>query len=307
MTSITIVPDGPFSLAAAAGFGFGPNPGKLITGKATMKLAFAVDDFEHYAKVDLEQEGDGVVTAEVESDAPLEIVEKQVKRILSLDGSGSEWLKVGESDPVVGRMQREHPGLRPVLFHSPYEAAVWSIISARKQRTQAAIVRNRIAEQLGHIFGEGSDRIAAFPTPGKLLELREAQSLEVIKVPRLHAVARAALDGDLEPELLLSMSAEDALQHLQKLPGIGPLYSTLILLRSTGATDVMTGTEPRLPIYLAHLYNLGAGEASPKQIADIMEGWRPFRTWTSVLARVAGDGLGLPTPARPDSVRRQRR
>ncbi len=90
------------------------------------------------------------------------------------------------------------------------------------------------------------------------------------------------------------------MEHLLKLPGIGPTYGTLILLRGTGSVDAMTGVEPRLPTYLAHFYGLG-GEATPAQIEDIMDGWRPFRTWSSVLTRVSGDSLGLPLPARPDA------
>jgi DNA-3-methyladenine glycosylase II len=306
-TTISIVPDGPFSLTAAANFGFGPNSGRPMSRDAEMKLAFPTDDFEHHAYVSLNQEADGTVTGRVDSDAPADVVERQVRRILSLDGSGTEWMKVGESDPVLGRMQHDHPGLRPVLFHSPYEAAAWSIISARKQRAQGAIVRTRISQQVGRTYGEGSEQAFAFPTPAKLLELREVQSLELMKVQRLHAVARAALNGDLDSDFLLSMSTEDALEHLQRLPGIGPLYGTLILLRSTGTVDSMTGTEPRLPLYLAHFYGLGTEPATPAQIADIMDGWRPFRTWSSVLTRASGDALGLPLPPRPDSARRLRR
>jgi DNA-3-methyladenine glycosylase II len=102
------------------------------------------------------------------------------------------------------------------------------------------------------------------------------------------------------------MPTAQAMEHLLKLPGIGPTYGTLILLRGTGSVDAMTGVEPRLPTYLAHFYGLG-DEATPGQIAMIMEGWRPFRTWSSVLTRVSGDRLGLPLPPRPDFGRRLRR
>jgi len=59
-------------------------------------------------------------------------------------------------------------------------------------------------------------------------------------------------------------------------------------------TDVMTVTEPRLPSYLAHFYDLGTGTAPPAQVQAISGGWRPFRTWTAVLVRVAADRLGPP-------------
>jgi DNA-3-methyladenine glycosylase II len=306
MTQFTITPDGPFSLEAASHFGFGPNTGRPTYADAQMKLAFPTDDFVNHALVTINQLDNGDVTGTVESDADLDGVVKQVRRILSLNASGTEWAAVGEQDPVLGAMQREHPGLRPVSFHSPYEAAAWSIISARRQRAQGTVVRNRIAEQLGRVYGEGADRLYAFPTPARLLELDYVQGLEAVKVDRLHAVARAALDGQLDADLLLGMPTEQGMQHLLKLPGIGPTYGTLILLRGTGSVDAMTGVEPRLPIYLAHFYGLGA-EATPAQIETIMDGWRPFRTWSSVLTRVSGDRLGLPLPARPDSSRRLRR
>ncbi|MDQ1545561.1 MAG: hypothetical protein QOH69_465 [Actinomycetota bacterium] len=306
MTNFTITPDGPFSLEAATHFGFGPNTGRPTYGDAQMKLAFAVDDFRNHAHVTLNQEDNGDVTGTIDSDADSAIVVNQVRRILSLNASGVEFAAVGEKDPVLGAMQREHYGLRPVSFHSPYEAAAWSIISARRQRAQGTIVRNRIAEQLGRVYGDGENRMFAFPIPERLQELEYVQSLEATKVERLHAVARAALDGQLDAELLLGMSTERAMEHLLKLPGIGPMYGTLILLRGTGSVDAMTGVEPRLPTYLAHFYGLGA-EASADQIATIMEGWRPFRTWASVLTRVSGDRLELPLPPRPEFGNRPRR
>jgi DNA-3-methyladenine glycosylase II len=308
MTTFTIVPDGPFSLAAAAGFGFGPNTGRPVYKNAGMKLAFVTDDLAHQVEVSLSQDPSGNVMGIIDADggADTTAIQRQVARILSLDHSGSDWLAVGERDPVLGDMQRTHAGLRPVLFHSPYEAAAWSIISARRHRAQGTVVRNRLAATFGRVFGEGAEQVLAFPTPEQLLTVRELQGLEETRIQRLHAVANAALAGELEPGRLLGMDPGAALAHIQKLPGIGPTYSMLILLRSTGATDIITGLEPRMPSYLAHFYGLGT-EATPQQIAEIMDGWRPFRTWSSVLTRVAGDSLGLPLPTAPSSANRSRR
>ena len=225
---------------------------------------------------------------------------RQVSRILSLDHPGREWLAAGERDPVVGRLQRDHAGLRPVLFHSPYEAAAWSIISARRHRTQAAALRTRIAREHGRTFTIAGEQVHAFPLPERLLALDAISGLDGVRLERLHGVARAALDGALEPALLRDMEPELALRHLQTLAGIGPTYATLILLRSTGVTDVMTFNEPRLASYVSHFYDLGPTAASTGQLQAISDRWRPFRTWTAVLVRVAGDRLGLPfdQPAR---------
>lgn len=289
---LTITPDGAFSLAAAASFGFGPNTGRPKPEGDAMSLAFVADDLEHHAGAIVTQDAAGIVHADLFGDARPGAVGTQLRRVLSLDRSGTAWTEVGERDPVIGRLQSEHPGLRPVLFHSPYEAAAWSIISQRRHRTQATAVRRRLSAAHGRVFRLPSGDLEAFPLPAALLGVELFPGLEPVRIERLHAMARAALDGLLDPARLLAMTTADALADLQRLSGIGPTYATLILLRSTGATDILTLGEPRLPAYVAHFYGL-RGPADPAELERIAEGWRPFRTWAAVLVRVAGDRAGI--------------
>jgi DNA-3-methyladenine glycosylase II len=289
---IIITPDGAFSLAAAASFGFGPNTGRPKPEGDSMTLAFVADDFVHQSAAILNQGADGAIRTRIFGEADEDLVETQIRRVLSLDRSGSEWAAVGARDPVIGRLQSEHPGLRPVLFHSPYEAAAWSVLSQRRHRTQATAVRRRLSAAHGRVFTLPGGEVEAFPLPQDLLRLEAFPSLEPQRIDRLHAVARAALEGVLDPARLLAMEPEAALDDLQRLPGIGPMYAGLILLRSTGATDILTLNEPHLPAFVAHFYGLPK-PATPAELQRIAEVWKPFRTWTSVLIRVAGDGVGL--------------
>jgi DNA-3-methyladenine glycosylase II len=297
LTTFTIQPDGGFSLAAAAAFGFGPNTGRPEPAGSEMRLAFVTDDMRHHAAVRLAQVPGGTIAVTIDTEADPDAVLRQVRRVLSLDHDGGRWAEVGARDPVIGALQREHEGLRPVLFHSPYEAAAWAIISARRHRAQAAAIRDRISADLGRTFTVGGGQIHAFPLPQRLLEAEDIRSMAPARVQWLHTVARAALDGALDPGLLASMEPAEALEQLQKLPGIGPSYATLVLLRATGVTDVMTFGEPRLPAYVTHFYGTGPGPATRADLERISEGWRPFRTWAAVLIRVAGDRLGLPAAA----------
>jgi DNA-3-methyladenine glycosylase II len=293
----TIQPDTYFSLAAAADFGFGPRTGRPVPAANGMELAFVTDDLRHHAGVLLTQDSSGEITATIDTDADPEAVLAQVRRVLSLDHPGAGWSQVGARDPVIGGLQREHAGLRPVLFHSPYEAAAWSIISARRHRGQAVVIRDRISAELGRTFTIGGAQVHAFPLPRRLLEADAIQSVAPVRVKWLHTVARAALDGALDPGRLAAMEPESALEHLKRLPGIGPAYATLILLRATGVADALTFNEPRLPGYVAHFYGTGPGPASPAVIERLSQAWRPYRTWAAVLIRVAGDRLGLAAAA----------
>ncbi|HWG03311.1 MAG TPA: hypothetical protein VG164_15865 [Trebonia sp.] len=301
--NFTITPDVPFSLAAAAAFGFGPRAAGPAPDGNGMRLAFVTDDMAHHASAHLTQDSGGTVHGDISTDADPEAAWRQVLRILSLDRPAAGWRALGARDPVLGQLQRDHEGLRPVLFHSPYEAAAWSIISARRYRGQAMAMHDRIAAEFGRTFTVAGAEVRAFPLPHRLLKAESLRSVAPERVRWLHAVARAALDGALDPAPLAGMEPDRALAHLRELPGIGPAYATLILVRAAGVADTLTFAEPRLPEYAAHFYGLGPGPVPPAELAGIAESWRPFRTWAAVLLRVAGDRLGLPVAASPTTSR----
>src|SRR5882762_1258952 len=144
--SFTIIPDGPFSLAEAATFGFGQRAGGDWDG--VMRLAFCLDGYTGQVAAEVRQDETGAVHGTVDAPAGADLgrVRAQVARVLSLDHDGREFSRVGERDPVIGRLQAPAPGLRPPLFYSPYEAAVWAVLSARRPHRQMAEVRRRLGE-----------------------------------------------------------------------------------------------------------------------------------------------------------------
>jgi DNA-3-methyladenine glycosylase II len=211
---------------------------------------------------------------------------KQVQRILSLDVDGTDFPAVGERDPVAGDMQRRYPGLRPIGFWSPYEAAAWTIIGHRIRITQAAAIKARLAERLGEPVRFGDRVVPAFPAPQRLAELGTFPGLAGRKPEWLRSVAQAALDGQLDTARLRAMPHQDAMADLKQLPGIGDFSAGLILLRGASDPDAVPGSEPRLARAVALAYGL-PGPASPEQIRDISENWKPYRTWVTVLMRTA--------------------
>ena len=295
METFTLVPRGPFSLAASIAFleGFtpawyssdwSPDPADKV-----LELAFPVEGSWRTAGVRARQDNGGAVTAEIVSPAEpgpdlVAEIRPQVERILSLDVDGSGFLAVGERDPVVGEVQRKYPGLRPVGFWSPYEAAAWTIIGHRIRITQAAAVKARMAEQLGEPVSFGDRVVHAFPAPQRLAELDTFPGLAGRKPEWLRSVARAALDGQLDAARLRAMPHEEAMADLKKLPGIGDFSAGLTLLRGAGSPDAVPGAEPRLARAVAQAYGL-PGPATPEQVKEISERWRPYRTWVTLLLR----------------------
>lgn len=285
--SAQLVPVGPFSLEAAATFGFGPTEGQPLRFDGAMRLAFPVDGGSGYAGAVLRQAAaDQEITVELQhtKTADPERALKQIARIISIDHDGNEFLRVGERDRVIAELQRRFPGHRPVLFHSPYEAAAWSIISARKPSATAARTRTAISERLGHSFTLAGQTVHAFPQPDALSDLTDFPGLDQTKARRLHKIADAG--AELQADALKSRGPEEAFSYAQTLEGIGPFYASLIVLRATGFADApLKIAEPRTLSYAAELYD--APQLSLERLTELAENWRPFRTWSAVLIRIA--------------------
>ncbi len=286
------MPQGEFSLQAAAGFGFGPTEGRPPPFDGCLRLAFAVDGIGHAGAVMRRpgDEGPVEVALTVRNGADPDAALAQVARVLSLDHDGEGFAEVGRRDPVIGALQRAHPGQRPVLFHSPYEAAAWAIVSARRPSAQGARVRDALGQELGESFTLAGRTLHAFPQPDRLAELDAGfPGLGEVKVERLRALALAALDGMLDVERLRALGPEAACEDLQRLSGIGPFYAGLITLRATGFADAMLMTpEPKVLAHAGRLYDRD-GPLDLAALAALAERWRPYRTWAIVLLRLAGE------------------
>jgi DNA-3-methyladenine glycosylase II len=289
----TLKPRGPFTLGSAARFiaGWPPTAGAVSHSDGLVRLAFAVDDWSGHAGVVLRQEVDHgpveMTIVETTATDPAR-VRDQAARVVSLDHDGSGYGELGERDEVIGALQRSSGWLRPVLFHSPYEAACWAVISTRMRQIQATGVRDELSAAHGARLTVAGEERVAFPTPEALLSVEDARGLASEKLRRLHGIARAALEGRLDRERLLAAPPDEALSALRELPGVGPFWSEGILLRAVGTTDRVTLVEPAGRRRAAAVYGLPAVGEDDAAYLELAERWRPFRTWAAVLLRATG-------------------
>lgn len=283
---------GPFSLRESATFGFGPYESKTFDG--VMRLVLTVDgDHDRAAGVAIRQDGDQVrldITTSADGDAAGDVIAAQVARILSVDHDGTGFAELGRRDPVIGRLQEVAPGLRPPQFCTPYEAAAWSVVSARIQTRQASAIRARMSEQYGEPFEVAGQTLYAFPGPSTLADIDQFPGLTPVKIERLHAVARATLAGQLDVGRLQAMAPDDAMTDVRTLPGIGPFYAALVVLRSCGTVDALPLNEPRARALVHELYGIDH-EMSDTEFTEFGRRWAPYRMWATVLIRAAAPRL----------------
>ena len=281
-TRFSFQPVGAFSLAEAKRFLDGFPAADSPPGAEDVTWAFLGDEGEPVA-VRVRQTPARVTVEVLAAPGDLGRLRSQVARMFALDHDGRPFDALDE--PVISRLRAQRPGLRPVLFPTPYEAAVWAILSHRTQFTQARNLRTWLAELHGTtVTVEGVDHRTSVP-PERLVDLRRLPGLPGPKLPWLRAVARAALEGDLDPEHLLAMEPDTALKDLQRIDGIGPFSAELVLTRGAGHPDVFARREPLLARLMTRHY--GLADPSPADLARIADAWRPRRSWVSFLLRSA--------------------
>jgi DNA-3-methyladenine glycosylase II len=262
-TAIEIL--GPWSLRTSKAFWEEFTPAALPSTEVEEIRAVFLSDHD-WTRVETVVTPDGRIR--VSGPGDLDAATAQVAQFLSLDIDGRGWPAVGDRDPVIADAQRQLAGFRPCGFYSPYEAAVWAVLSQRINRRQASSIRRDIADRLGD---DG-----AFPSPKKLLA--EDFDLPGRKSEYLHAVAEAALDGKLSN--LRSLSADDAMAQVQSITGLGPFAAELVVIRGANFPDVPPRNEKRLEAEIAKRYGPNG--------ADTMQ-WSPFRSWASVHLRALAE------------------
>ncbi len=154
-------------------------------------------------------------------------------------------------------------------FHSPCEAAAWSVLSQRIRIVQAARLRGDLVDR------HGDD--GAFPAPRVLRALD--LDLPGRKTEYLHAVADAALDGRLDGTALRAVDPDAALRSVQEIKGLGPFAAELVVLRGAATPDALPHHERRLDAEIIERYG------TDRTLAEVSATWRPYRTWAAVHLR----------------------
>ncbi|WP_415971725.1 DNA-3-methyladenine glycosylase family protein [Rhodococcus sp. 077-4] len=275
MHEFTITVDQQFRLDASASFAMG-FPGTTIDESGgSMAFAWAVDGEWTTVGVHLRQIGrtvHGEIVGSVSGDLA-DLVRRDVERILCADVDGSGFAGTASNDPVVASMHARFPGLRPVLFYTPYEAAAWCIIGHRIRMSQAAGIKQRLGDKLG-VLG-------AFPAPARLEQLESGfKGLTDPKTEQLRQLGSAASSGLLSRDHLRAQSYDDAIAELQELAGIGPFSAELIMIRGVGVPDALPRHEKRMTAAIRQFYDTD-------DVAGVAEQWRPYRSWVGLLLRAA--------------------
>lgn len=288
MDSRTIEPAGPFDLTRSISFLEEWPATRRPADGAALRFAFCAEHDWRPVGVRVTQHGGAVTVAATRGAGD---VVAEVARILSLDVDATAVRQVVDRDRVVAELVAAAPGLRPVCFWTPWEAACWALLTQRTSMRTAAALKRRIGDELGTTVEVDGEALTAFPAPRTVLDAPRLPGVDPTKLDRVRALAAAALDGTLTTATLRGLAPDEARAALRALPGVGPFSADLILIRGAGAPDVFTTNEPRLLAAVRRRYGL-PDSAGVEDCRAIAERWRPLRSWVGFWLRASAVSSG---------------
>lgn len=188
----------------------------------------------------------------------------------------------GTLDPVAIAALRSDPLLGPVIervgdFEPSHEPDLWwslvdAIASQQLSVKAAATIVSRISALSG---GE------PVPTPAELLAVHDEQlracGLSRAKVAYVKDLAARFADRSIIPEAIAALPDEDVVTELTRVKGVGRWTAEMILIFTLRRPDVFPVDDLGLRTAVQRVLGL-ADRPSPRQVAEIGEPWRPYRS-----------------------------
>jgi AraC family transcriptional regulator, regulatory protein of adaptative response / DNA-3-methyladenine glycosylase II len=199
---------------------------------------------------------------------------QRARRIFNLDADVDAVARALRRDPLVGRLVRARPGIRPPGAWDPFETGVRAIVGQQVSVVGAGTITARIVARHG-VPVPGLQELGLshlFPSPSSLasadlsgLGLTSSRAAAVI------AFARAVADGSLD--LDRSRGLEELIDSVTAIPGLGPWSAHYIALRM-GEPDAFPAADLGIRRSLARVSD---GSVTRRQVDELAERWRPWR------------------------------
>ncbi|HEY7279299.1 MAG TPA: hypothetical protein VH594_25245 [Trebonia sp.] len=214
------------------------------------------------------------------------------------------WLQQARShlraaDPTLARLIDDRPDFDPHAWMERlvppldlFGALMWQIIGQQLSVTSAG----RISARIEAMFD------GALPSPAQLLgteqaKLREA-GLSWRKIATLRDLAERLLDGRLDQEKLCKLPDDKLMARLTAVPGIGRWTVQGALVIAFRREDVVMPGDLALRKAVKAAYRLDH-LPSEREVGDIAEPWRPYRTLATFYLYSAPAGeAGRSAPAK---------
>jgi DNA-3-methyladenine glycosylase II len=231
-------------------------------------------------------EDDGPVTAAVYSNRSLSDIEGEVReaahRMISANDDLAAFRAAVRGDAAMSELVASMPGLKPLRTPDLWTTLIWALIDQQLSNAAGRAIRGRFAERFGPAVDVEGERVYLVPDPETVrkanhLEFTEA-GLSKRKALYAQEIAEAVLAGETDLERIAAMPAEQALQHLVDLRGVGMWTAEIAAIFGLGERDILPADDLGVRKAVGQIYHLAAlpAAAEVRRIGEQWAGWRSY-------------------------------
>jgi DNA-3-methyladenine glycosylase II len=258
--------------------------GKLIL--AIIEAAGTVDK----PKVSVELRSNRVIAKEDQKKA-----EETVNTLFSLDLDLKPFYETAKNDKIMAHLTRELWGLKSPTTQTVFEALVDSIVEQQISLKVANSIENKLIKKFGGTLALEGNTYYAYPTTQNMAsasieEIRQC-GLSLRKAEYIKEVSTLITQGKLDLERLRNYErAEQIIQELDEIRGIGVWTAELTMLRGMQRLEALPADDLGLRRVISHYYCDGKmiTSAEARQIAKVWGDWKGLAAYYLVVANMKG-------------------
>jgi AraC family transcriptional regulator of adaptative response / DNA-3-methyladenine glycosylase II len=195
------------------------------------------------------------------------------RRVFDLSADPLQVASAFRSDPLLGELIAQRPGLRIPGVFDPFECGVRAILGQQVSLQTGRTFVQRLVARAGKSvepMAEGLTHL--FPAPNTLaeLDLRDL-GLPSARIDAVRTLARAVRDG----VICFNEPVEDVTRALAKLPGLGPSTAQYTALRGLGDPDAFMPAD----LVLRRAATIHGSPLTTRALEARAETWRPWRAY----------------------------
>lgn len=223
----------------------------------------------------------------------VELAERAISKYLGLQDDLGELYAVGANDPAFAPVMQGLYGYHQVRFLTPFENAVWSVLT---QRTPMAVARAAKFKLVAHygpkLEQPGEEKFIAFPEPEAIIAAGASELVTVLDNERkadylLHVAEAFATDLRFDDSAVDALDRETLKQRLLAIKGIGAWSAEFVLIRGFGKMGGIPGGEKELAKVVGQRYTPGR-IATDSEIADFARPYGNSKGYWAHYLRIAG-------------------
>ena len=206
------------------------------------------------------------------------IVERAVRRKLSLDLDLGAFYQFVSTIPQLSEFATRQRGLRPIIKDSLLEALVLAVMDQQVNVSFAAQLKGRFLERYGRCYELDGIELRLFPAPEQMAQLEVAE-LKTIQLTgnrsgAIISLAQEYLAGKNWPDT--TGTGDEIIPELCLLKGIGPWTAEYSALVGLGLLDTLPAADIALMRSIEKLYGLSA-RPTEKEVRELAQHWSPWK------------------------------